>query len=166
MVASDTVAWLNEDGSRTIYAAPKGTAHSNNNSTIRSTYKQAGTIPLNSSGSVADYWVGDVGIDEETGSWHPSTQGSGSAQGCADMYYAGGTVANAFREYLQCGGLGDGSNAGSCYLNLRNRLGNGNWNYLAGYCFDFFKTMHCVVRRAGRRSRMAPWQMPKISQKG
>ena len=132
MVASDTVAWLNEDGSRTIYAAPKGTAHSNNNSTIRSTYKQAGTIPLNSSGSVADYWVGDVGIDEETGSWHPSTQGSGSAQGCADMYYAGGTVANAFREYLQCGALGDGSNAGSCYLNLGRGLGSGHWDYLAG----------------------------------
>lgn len=132
MVASDTVAWLNEDGSRTIYAAPKGTAHSNNNSTIRSTYKQAGTIPLNSSGSVADYWVGDVGIDEETGSWHPSTQGSGSAQGCADMYYAGGTVANAFREYLQCGALGEGSNAGSCYLGLRYGLGNRAWDFLAG----------------------------------
>lgn len=132
MVASDTVAWLNEDESRTIYAAPKGTAHSNNNSTIRSTYKQAGTIPLNSSGSVADYWVGDVGIDEETGSWHPSTQGSGSAQGCADMYYARGTVANAFREYLQCGAFWDGSNAGSCSLYLGNGLGFGYWGYLAG----------------------------------
>lgn len=132
MVASDTVAWLNEDGSRTIYAAPKGTAHSNNNSTIRSTYKQAGTIPLNSSGSVADYWVGDVGIDEETGSWHPSTQGSGSAQGCADMYYAGGTVANAFREYLQCGYLRGGSSAGSCFLALWYGLGVGSWNCLAG----------------------------------
>lgn len=132
MVASDTVAWPNEDGSRTIYAAPKGTAHSNNNSTIRSTYKQAGTIPLNSIGSVANYWVGDVGIDEETGSWHPSTQGSGSAQGCADMYYAGGTVANAFREYLQCGYLRYGSYAGSCYLSLWFGLGDGHWYFLAG----------------------------------
>ena len=132
LVASDTVAWLNEDGSRTIYAAPKDTAHSNNNSTIQSTYKQAGTIPLNSSGSVADYWVGDAGIDEDTGAWYPATQGSGSTQGCADMFYVGGDATNTFREYLQCGHLGNGSNAGSCYLNLGDWLGGGSWHYLAG----------------------------------
>lgn len=132
LVASDTVAWLNEDGSRTIYAAPKGTAHSNNNSTIQSTYKQAGTIPLNSIGSVADYWVGDAGIDEDTGAWYPATQGSGSTQGCADMFYAGGDATNTFREYLQCGHLGNGSLAGSCYLSLGPWLGDGYWHYLAG----------------------------------
>ena len=132
LVASDTVAWLNEDGSRTIYAAPKDTAHSNNNSTIQSTYKQAGTIPLNSSGSVADYWVGDAGIDEDTGAWYPATQGSGSTQGCADMFYAGGDATNMFREYLQCGHLWNGSYAGSCFLALGAWLGNGNWNFLAG----------------------------------
>lgn len=132
LVASDTVAWLNEDGSRTIYAAPKGTAHSNNNSTIQSTYKQAGTIPLNSSGSVADYWVGDAGIDEDTGAWYPATQGSGSTQGCADMFYAGGDATNTFREYLQCGHLRLGSNAGSCFLSLWDWLGNGGWYCLAG----------------------------------
>lgn len=132
LVASDTVAWLNEDGSRTIYAAPKGTAHSNNNSTIQSTYKQAGTIPLNSSGSVADYRVGDAGIDEDTGAWYPATQGSGSTQGCADVYFAGGTAANTFREYLQCGLLGNGSNAGSCCLDLWSWLGGGLWRFLAG----------------------------------
>lgn len=132
LVASDTVAWLNEDGSRTIYAAPKGTAHSNNNSTIQSTYKQAGTIPLNSSGSVAGYWVGDAGIDEDTGAWYPATQGSGSTQGCADMFYAGGDATNTFREYLQCGALWLGSSAGSCYLHLGSWLGNGGWHCLAG----------------------------------
>ena len=131
LVASDTVAWLNEDGSRTIYAAPKGTAHSNNNSTIQSTYKQAGTIPLNSSGSVADYWVGDAGIDEDTGAWYPATQGSGSTQGCADMLYAGGDATNTFREYLQCGHLWGGSDAGSCYLDLWSWLGHGYWRCLA-----------------------------------
>lgn len=132
LVASDTVAWLNEDGSRTIYAAPKGTAHSNNNSTIQSTYKQIGTIPLNSSGSVADYWVGDAGIDEDTGAWYPATQGSGSTQGCADMFYAGGDATNTFREYLQCGYLWVGSRAGSCYLSLGYGLGLGSWRFLAG----------------------------------
>mgnify|MGYP005766736705 FL=1 len=132
VVASDTVAWLNEDGARTVYAAPRGTAHSPNPETIQSTYRQIGTIPLNSSGSVADYWVGDAGIDEDTGVWHPSAQGSGSAQGCADMYYAGGDAANLFREYLQCGNLWFGSGAGSCYLNLWYWLGYGNWIFLAG----------------------------------
>lgn len=132
LVASDTVAWLNEDGSRTIYAAPKGTAHSNNNSTIRSTYKQTGTIPLNSSGSVADYWIGDAGIDEDTGAWYPATQGSGSTQGCADMFYAGGDATNTFREYLQCGSLWYGLSAGSCCLDLGGGLGYGPWDSLAG----------------------------------
>ena len=132
LVASDTVAWLNEDGTRTVYAAPRGTAHSANTETIQSTYRQIGTIPLNSSGSVADYWVGDAGIDEDTGVWYPSAQGSGSTQGCADMYYCGGDAANSFREYLQCGDLGFGSSAGSCCLNLWYWLGGGYWNCLAG----------------------------------
>lgn len=132
LVASDAVAWLNEDGTRTVYAAPRGTAHSANTETIQSTYRQIGTIPLNSSGSVADYWVGDAGIDEDTGVWYPSAQGGGSAQGCADMYYAGGDAANSFREYLQCGGLWSGSSAGSCYLSLGAGLGDGDWYCLAG----------------------------------
>lgn len=131
-VASDTVAWMNEDGTRTIYTAPRGTAHSKDIETIQSAYKQIGTIPLNSSGSVADYWVGDAGIDEDTGAWYPATQGSGSTQGCADMFYAGGDATNTFREYLQCGSLGFGSGAGSCFLVLWYGLGFGAWDSLAG----------------------------------
>lgn len=131
LVASDTVAWLNEDGTRTIYTAPRGTAHSKDTETIQSAYKQIGTIPVNSSGTAADYWVGDVGIDEDTGAWYPATHGGGSTQGCADMYYAGGATANTFREYLQCGYLWNGSNAGSCFLLLGSRLGSGYWHSLA-----------------------------------
>ena len=132
LVASDTVAWLNEDGTRTIYTAPRGTAHSKDTETIQSTYKQIGTIPVGSSGTAADYWIGDAGIDEDTGAWYPASQGSGSTQGCADMYYAGGATANIFREYLQGGNLGNGSGAGSCCLNLGAWLGSGSWHYLAG----------------------------------
>ena len=131
-VASDTVAWLNEDGTRTVYAAPRGTAHSKDTEAIQSAYKQIGTIPSESSGTVADYWIGDAGIDEDTGAWYPASQGSGSTQGCGDRYFAGGTGANAFREYLQCGDLGRGSNAGSFCLNLGVGLGLGNWHFLAG----------------------------------
>ena len=132
MVASDTVAWLNENGARTVYAAPRGTAHSTNTETIQSTYRQIGTIPLNSSGSVVDYWIGDAGIDEDTGAWYPAAQGSGSTQGCSDMYYAAGDATNMFRGYLQCGSLWDGSAAGSCCLRLGAGLGFGNWDALAG----------------------------------
>ena len=127
MVASDTVALLNADGTRTVYAAKPGVAHSSSDDTIKSTYKIAGTIPVNSSGSVADYWVGDDGVDTDTGAWYPRIQGSGNTQGVGDMYYAGGEADNAIREYLQGGLLGYGSVAGASCLDLGNRLGNARW---------------------------------------
>ena len=131
-VASDTVAWLNEDGTRTVYSAPRGAEHVSANDSIKETYKESGTIPVHSGGAAADYWVGDCVVDPETGAWHPDAQGSGSTQGCGDMYYAGGASANAFREFLQGGRLGGGSSAGSCCLYLGYWLGGGNWRYLAG----------------------------------
>ena len=131
-VASDTVAWLNEDGTRTVYSAPRGAEHVSANDSIKETYKESGTIPVHSGGAAADYWVGDCVVDPETGAWHPDAQGSGSTQGCGDMYYAGGTSANTFREFLQGGGLGSGSGAGSCCLYLWAWLGYGGWYCLAG----------------------------------
>lgn len=131
-VASDTVAWLNEDGTRTVYSAPRGAEHVSANDSIKETYKESGTIPVHSGGAAADYWVGDCVVDPETGAWHPDAQGSGSTQGCGDMYYAGGTSANTFREFLQGGSLGYGSYAGSCFLNLWGGLGYGAWHCLAG----------------------------------
>lgn len=131
-VASDTVAWLNEDGTRTVYSAPRGAEHVSANDSIKETYKESGTIPVHSGGAAADYWVGDCVVDPETGAWHPDAQGSGSTQGCGDMYYAGGTSANTFREFLQGGDLRDGSGAGSCYLALWYWLGGGYWCFLAG----------------------------------
>ena len=131
-VASDTVAWLNEDGTRTVYSAPRGAEHVSANDSIKETYKESGTIPVHSGGAAADYWVGDCVVDPETGAWHPDAQGSGSTQGCGDMYYAGGTSANTFREFLQGVGLWAGSNAGSCSLDLWGGLGYGRWHFLAG----------------------------------
>ena len=132
LVASDTVAWPNEDGTRTIYTAPRGTAHSKDTETIQSAYKQIGMIPVGSSETAADYWIGDAGIDEDTGAWYPASQGSGSTQGCGDRYYSGGTGVNALREYLQCGSLDNGSVAGSCHLALWNGLAGASWLVLAG----------------------------------
>ena len=131
IVASDIVALLNADGTRTIYAAEKGVDHSSTDATIKSTYKIAGTIPVNSSGSVGDFWIGDDGFDTDTGTWYPAKQGSGSTQGVGDMYYAGGEADNTLREYLQGGGPGTGSGAGASFLNLGGGLGHGYW-YLLG----------------------------------
>ena len=131
IVASDTVAYLNADGSRTIYVAEKGTAHSNNQETILSTYKNAGTIPNGATGTAADWYIGDLSLDENTAAWWPSAEGSGSTQGMCDRYYAGGASSNTLREYLQGGNLGLGSVAGVGFLRLHSSLSSEGWSYLA-----------------------------------
>ena len=131
IVASDTVAQLNADGTRVIYVAEKGTAHSGVTSVIQSTYKNVGTIPNGSTGIAADWYIGDDSVDADTGGWRPSVEGSGSTQGVCDRYYAGGNASDAFREYLMGGNIGNGSNAGGSFLILGNRLGAASWNFLA-----------------------------------
>ena len=131
IVASDTVAYLNADGSRTVYTAEKGTAHSNNQETILSTYKNAGTIPNSATGTAADWYIGDLSLDENTAAWWPSAEGSGLTQGVCDQYYAGGSGSDTLREYLQGGNLGNGSYAGVGYLWLSYSLSRGNWHCLA-----------------------------------
>ena len=131
IVASDTVAYLNADGSRTIYVAEKGTAHSNNQETILSTYKNAGTIPNSATGTAADRYIGDLSLDENTAAWWPSAEGSGSTQGVCDRYYAGGSGSDTLREYLQGGYLWVGSYAGVGCLRLTYTLSSGDWGSLA-----------------------------------
>lgn len=131
IVASDTVAYLNADGTRTVYTAEKGTAHSNNQETILSTYKNTGTIPNGATGTAADWYIGDLSLDENTAAWWPSAEGSGSTQGVCDRYYAGGSEPDTLREYLQGGYLWVGSNAGVGYLHLGSSLSRDGWVYIA-----------------------------------
>lgn len=132
IVASDTVVDLQADYTKHVLAAPKGAAHSSSDATIRSTYEHIGTMPAAASGNNADWWIGDCGFDVDTGSWYPSAEGSGSAQGYGDRVYAGGSSATSgTREYLQGGSLGVGSSAGSACLNCWGGLGLGYWNYAA-----------------------------------
>ena len=131
IVASDTVAYLNADGSRTVYTAEKGTAHSNNQETILSTYKNAGTIPNSATGTAADWYIGDLSLDENTAAWWPSAEGSGSTQGVGDKYLAGGSGADTLRNYFQSGSLGTGSDAGVGGLVLNYPLSGWDWNTLA-----------------------------------
>ena len=132
IVASDTVIDLQADYTKHVLVAPKGVAHSSSDATIRSTYTQIGTIPAAEAGNNADWWIGDININNDTGSWYPAAEGSSSSQGCGDRVYAGGTGATSgLREYLQGGYLGLGSNAGSACLSCGSWLGGGSWSYLA-----------------------------------
>lgn len=132
IVASDTVVDLQSDFTKHILVAPKGAAHSSSDATIRSTYEHIGTMPAAASGNNADWWIGDCGFDDSSGTWYPSAEGSGSAQGYGDRVYAGGSSATSgTREYLQGGYLGYGASAGSAFLHCWHGLGNGNWDFAA-----------------------------------
>lgn len=132
IVASDTVMDLQPDFTKKVYVAPKGTAHSSSDATIRSTYTEIGAIPAAAAGNNADWWVGDVMLDANTGSWLPFKEGSGSSQGTGDRCYAGGASATSgMREYLQGGCLWDGANAGSSDLSCWRGLGWSAWSFLA-----------------------------------
>lgn len=127
IVASDIVIVFKSDYSKDVYVAPKGVAHSTSESTIKSTYKLIGNVPATSSGG--NYWVGDVGIDEETGGWNPSVIGASNSQGMGDMVYAGGKSTYGTREYLQGGALWGGSDAGSACLACWHVLSAAGWSY-------------------------------------
>ena len=132
IVASDTVMDLQADFTKKVLVAPKGVAHSSSEATIRSTYTEIGTIPAAAAGENADWWIGDCEINNETGSWYPSAEGSGSSQGCGDRCYTGGSGATSgMREYLQGGNLGYGSIAGAACLVCGGGLGGGHWSYVA-----------------------------------
>lgn len=132
IVASDTVMDLQADFTKKVLVAPKGVAHSSSEATIRSTYTEIGTIPAAAAGDNADWWIGDIDIDIDFGSWYPKSEGSGSSQGTGDRVYAGGTGATSgMREYLQGGHLRVGSGAASSSLNCWVGLGSGSWNCLS-----------------------------------
>lgn len=124
VVASDTVMDFQSDSSKNVYVAPKGVEHSSNDATIRSTYDLVGNIP-NYNG--ADWWIGDITLNDDNGAWFPSANGSGSSQGTGDRCYSGGPVTSGTREYLQGGVLWDGSVAGSAFLSCGHWLGGGYW---------------------------------------
>lgn len=124
-VASDTVMDFQSDYSKNVYVAPKGTAHSSADATIRSNYKLVGNIPAMEGG--ADWWIGDITVDAANGVWFPSVPCSSNAQGMGDRCYAGGASTSGTREYLQGGSLGNGSSAGSACLYCRGSLSGASW---------------------------------------
>lgn len=128
IVAADTVMDFQEDYSKDVYIAPRGVAHSSSDATIRETYTKIGNIPAEADG--ADWWVGDIAVDVETGGWYPSVKGASDSQGYGDRCYTGGTATSGTREYLQSGYLRDGSHAGPACLVCGFGLGNAYWDCL------------------------------------
>ena len=132
IVASDMAMDAQADYTKKVYVAEKGTEHTSVEATIRSTYKQIGTIPAAAAGNNADWWVGDVAVDMETGAWYPAVEGSGESQGMGDRCYAGGSTATSgMREWLQGGNLRHGSGAGSAFLLCGRGLSSAWWYFLA-----------------------------------
>lgn len=132
IVASDITMDAQADYTKKVYVAEKGTEHTSVDATIRSTYKQIGTIPASAAGNNADWWVGDIGVNMETGAWYPSVEGSGESQGMGDRCYAGGSTATSgMREWLQGGSLWAGSRAGSACLYCWSGLSSAGWGCLA-----------------------------------
>mgnify|MGYP000723240198 FL=1 len=127
VVYADSVMIFKEDYSKDVYIAPRGTKHVKDEATIKSTYKLIGNIPGNEGN---DFWIGDIGVDVETCSWFAKTVGASDSQGWGDRCYSGGKNTSGSREDLGRGNLGDGSHAGSVYVNCWNRLDRANWNYL------------------------------------
>ena len=127
VVYADSVMIFKEDYSKDVYIAPRGTKHVKDEATIKSTYKLIGNIPGNEGN---DFWIGDIGVDVETCSWFAKTVGASDSQGWGDRCHSGGQNTSGSREDLGRGGLWIGSNAGSVYVNCRNRLDRANWNYL------------------------------------
>ena len=128
IVAADTVLDFQEDYSKDVYIAPRGVAHSSSDATIRETYTKIGNIPAEEGG--ADWWVGDIAVDVETGGWYPSVKGASDSQGFGDRCYAGGTATSGTREFLQNGILWSGSVAGPACLDCGFSLGGAHWFFL------------------------------------
>ena len=128
IVAADTVMDFQEDYSKDVYIAPRGVAHSSSDATIRETYTKIGNIPAEPDG--ADWWVGDIAVDVETGGWYPSVKGASDSQGYGDRCYAGGTATSGTREYLQNGRLGSGSVGGPACVHCGTAIGSAGWNCL------------------------------------
>ena len=128
-VAANTVMIFKSDYSKDVYIREKGTAWSSSESVIKSTYKFVGNIPASADGKGSDWWVGDVGVDEETGAWWPTVATDSADRGMGSRIYAGGTATSGLRESLEAGVLWNGSHSGSAYVACGDGLGNVRWSF-------------------------------------
>lgn len=124
-VVSNVIMEFEEDKTTSVYVAPKGATITNDIATIRSNWTKIGTIPTIADNG--DFWIGDIGINTSVAGWYPSVVGSSNTQGIGDRCYRGGATATGIREFLSSGSLGDGSGAGSCFLDCWSAPSGAAW---------------------------------------
>ena len=124
-VASDTVIVFTDNNEKDVYVSTSNIAHSSDDATIKSNYKNVGHIPS------GEWWIGDIGFDTDTNATWPTVRGSGNATGVGDYNYGSTGNNGAIREYLQGGNLWYGSRAGSSCLLCGDGLG-----YAGGHCLS------------------------------
>lgn len=127
-VSSDTIMDFQSDYSKNVLVAPRDNKRTANAAEIKSTYRKIGNIVGNGGN---DFWIGDIAIDTQTGATYPATVGSGDSVGTGDKVYGGGKNTSGTREYLRGGNLGNGSSAGSSYLDCWNGPVWANWAFLS-----------------------------------
>lgn len=106
------------------YTCKKGQKHTAN----PSDYKLIGKMPRVNN---VNYWIGDLGFDQETSGFYVKTAGSGSATGVGDMLaqYKDEHTDKSLREYLITAALGDGSISGSGCVYCGRGLGGDGWYF-------------------------------------
>ena len=125
-VLSDVVLAFDDSNGKDVYVCPAGVAHTKTEAEILANYKKVGSF------TAGDFWIGDIGFDQETCVTWPATQGSGDKTGVGDCVYGGGNASkNTLRECLQGGYLGDGPGAGASAVGCWGGLVRGRWHCLA-----------------------------------
>lgn len=121
-VASDTVVAFSDGNTKDIYVCPDGTKHTDANEAIKASYHNIAHIDS------GDFSIGDIDFSPESCATFPSAKGAGTGVGVGDYWYGGGSAASGVtREYLQCGNLGNGLDAGGSFANCWSWLGGANW---------------------------------------
>ena len=118
--ADAVIEYIEENTRRALYVAPRGVAHVAN---AHTDYLEVGEFAEGAS----DTWIGDITIDEQTGAMYPVVDGTGNNVGCGDRFYRNAGTAGTLREYLQVGGLANGSHCGLCLVYSAAALGYSDW---------------------------------------
>lgn len=127
-LASDVIMDIQSDCSKNVLVAPPEAKRLTDAAQAVQNYRLIGNVPGNAG---ADYWIGDITIDLESGVSYPCSIGSGDRTGTGDRAWVGGTATSGQREYLRGGYLGLGSYAGSSFLFCGNWLDWASWSFLA-----------------------------------
>lgn len=132
-VAANVELMFHADGSsKSVLVVPTGQKNTSDESAIRSTHTNVGTIP-GGDPPPGDFWIGDIDMDVDTCVTWASTKGSGSNTGVGDDLYGGGTsvAVNTLREYLRCGTIRNGTTAGASLASCWSILGDESWSSIA-----------------------------------